>query len=305
MRPAASSIGVRGVRIRAAQRQVGGAHRVRRATIPGVQRQVFQRPHRRLTSPGHRCTSCCTRGTRAGGGREGENSEGGAARPAGRSRLLLMPPPRSARRQRSGGAARARPRPRSRSGSGSGSCTAPRRRPDTAPQRSAGQAARGGREGRAGLCKAPPSRVQWGRAGGAEICKAPRPAANGAALCHWRPRPSLASAGRGAQLRTAQPRGGGAGGAVPPRAAPRPPPSPARTGPAGSRPVSPRPGRDPRRPVPKARILRAARGRRVNPELAQRYRWRAGAGRGSGGRSGAYRVRCPSRLGTARCEGSL
>lgn len=51
------------MRIGTAQGQVGGAHRVRRATITRVQRQILQRPHHGLlTSPGHRCaTSCCGR----------------------------------------------------------------------------------------------------------------------------------------------------------------------------------------------------------------------------------------------------
>lgn len=59
-------------------------------------------------------------------------------------RPLRFAPLRSARRQRSGGAACALLLPPAKPRCRPGSCTAPRRRPDTAPQRSAGQGAGGG-----------------------------------------------------------------------------------------------------------------------------------------------------------------
>lgn len=87
-------------------------------------------------------------------------------------------------------------------------CAAPRRRPDTAPQRSTGQRARG-----AEPCKAPTAHSQWSdkRAG---TCKATPPAANGTAPCGGRAslgpagplraEPPVRGARRGCQVRARQ-----------------------------------------------------------------------------------------------------
>lgn len=240
-------------------------------------------------------------------------------RPAGRSLLPL----RSARRQRSGGAApdlllAAAPlRP------DSGSCTAPCRRPDTAPQRSADQAARSGR----GMQSAFGQRPIEPRRGGDMQSAAPGGQWGGALRLVEPPLGSagrVAAARRTAPHRTAQRGVGGGFGPAPMGAGALLSPASASPGLGpGSGPASYPWGRStlssaragppgcaacgqagPRRPVPKARTLRAAVRHWLSGTAGSRV-W--GEARGGMWPTMSQRtaVLCSSRLGTARCEACL